>query len=150
MDFSKAFEKATALCARKEYCVSEMETKLKRWETPDELIPQVIEKLKANAFLDENRYARFFVRDKAKFNKWGVRKIAWALRQKKIPEDIAGEALAQISADDSLDTLINLLSGKNRTLKFDDPYKRKAALVRFAISRGFDYEMTLKVVERFL
>jgi regulatory protein len=150
MDFSKAFEKATGLCARKEYCVSEMVTRLKKWETPEELIPKVIEKLKANEFLDEKRYARFFVRDKVKFNQWGIRKIAWALRQKQIPEDIAGEALAQINADDSLETLIKLLSGKDRTLKLDDPYKRKAALVRFAVSRGFDYEITLKVVERFL
>lgn len=149
MDFKTAYNKTTALCARREYCSGDMIKKLKNWEVSDEIISKVINQLKEEKFIDDTRYARFFVRDKAKFNRWGEQKIIWAMRQKQISQEIIQEAINQLDQEELQNTLLQLLKEKNRQIKEDNSYKRKAALVRFATSRGFNYAQIQKGLEAF-
>ena len=149
MDFKTAYNKTTALCARREYCSGDMIKKLKNWEVSDEIISKVINQLKEEKFIDDTRYARFFVRDKAKFNRWGEQKIIWAMRQKQISQEIIQEAINQLDQEELQNTLLQLLKEKNRQIKEDNSYKRKAALVRFATSRGFSYAQIQKGLEAF-
>ena len=144
MDFKTAYNKTTSLCARREYCSGDIIKKLKSWEVPDEIITKVIGQLKEEKFIDDTRYARFFVRDKAKFNRWGEQKIVWAMRQKSISQEIIQDALNQLDQEELQNTLLQLLKGKNRQIKEDNPYKRKAALIRFATSRGFNFSQIQK------
>ncbi|MEI3422954.1 MAG: RecX family transcriptional regulator [Butyricimonas faecihominis] len=44
--------------------------------------------------------------------------------------------------------VLALLKQKNRGLKEEDPYKRKAKLFRFALSRGFDYETISRCIDQ--
>lgn len=149
MDFKTAYNKTTALCARREFCSGDMIKKLKNWEVSDEIISKVINQLKEEKFIDDTRYARFFVRDKAKFNRWGEQKIIWAMRQKQISQEIIQEAINQLDQEELQNTLLQLLKEKNRQIKEDNSYKRKAALVRFATSRGFNYAQIQKGLEAF-
>lgn len=149
MDFKTAYNKTTALCARREYCSGDMIKKLKNWEVSDEIISKVINQLKEEKFIDDTRYARFFVRDKAKFNRWGEQKIIWAMRQKQISQEVIQEAINQLDQEELQSTLLQLLKEKNRQIKEDNSYKRKAALVRFATSRGFNYAQIQKGLEAF-
>ncbi|HKL71956.1 MAG TPA: regulatory protein RecX [Marinilabiliaceae bacterium] len=149
MDFKTAYNKTTALCARREYCSGDMIKKLKNWEVSDEIISKVINQLKEEKFIDDTRYARFFVRDKAKFNRWGEQKIIWAMRQKQISQEVIQEAINQLDQEELQSTLLQLLKEKNRQIKEDNSYKRKAALVRFATSRGFNYAQIKKGLEAF-
>lgn len=147
MDFKTAYNKTTALCARREYCSGDMIKKLKNWEVPDEIITKVIGQLKEEKFIDDTRYARFFVRDKAKFNRWGEQKIVWAMRQKLISQEIIQDALNQLDQEELQNTLLQLLKEKNRQIKEENPHKRKAALIRFATSRGFNYSQIQKCLQ---
>lgn len=149
MDFKTAYNKTTALCARREFCSGDMIKKLKNWEVSDEIISKVINQLKEEKFIDDTRYARFFVRDKAKFNRWGEQKIIWAMRQKQISQEVIQEAINQLDQEELQSTLLQLLKEKNRQIKEDNSYKRKAALVRFATSRGFNYAQIQKGLEAF-
>lgn len=147
MDFKTAYNKTTALCARREYCSGDMIKKLKNWEVSEEIISKVITQLKEEKFIDDSRYARFFVRDKAKFNRWGKQKIVWAMRQKQIAQEIIQDAIIGLDDEEMQTTLQQLLIEKNRQIKEENPYKRKAALIRFATSRGFIYDQILKGLE---
>ncbi len=149
MDFKAAYNKTTALCARREFCSGDMIKKLKNWEVSDEIISKVINQLKEEKFIDDTHYARFFVRDKAKFNRWGEQKIIWAMRQKQISQEVIQEAINQLNQDELQNTLLQLLKEKNRQIKEDNSYKRKTALVRFATSRGFNYAQIQKGLEAF-
>jgi regulatory protein len=37
-----------------------------------------------------------------------------------------------------------MLANKARSIKDDDPWKRRNKLIRFGLSRGFDYDTVLK------
>lgn len=140
MDFQKTYDKVAAICARQEQCVSMVHDKLKKWEIEEADSLKIIERLVEEKFIDEKRYAGFYVRDKARFNKWGKTKIIWQLRRKGISPELINEALESIPMNEYKDNLLTLLRQKKRQLKVDDSYKRKASLMRFAASRGFDFD----------
>jgi regulatory protein len=150
MDFKTAFNKSAALCARQERCCSEIEARLEAWEVDQTVIDQVLSRLMEEKFIDEVRFAGFYAHDKFRFNKWGKQKIAWHLRQKKIDTQIIQAVLEKLDVQAYGDALFQLLEAKLRTLTGTDHYKKKAALARFAASRGFEFSEIMKTLDRLL
>ena len=70
------------------------------------------------------------------------------LREKGVAERIILHALSSLADEESDTTCLALLKQKNRGLKEEDPYKRKAKLFRFALSRGFDYETISRCIDQ--
>ena len=81
-----------ALCAQAEHCQYEMLEKMRKWEIPEEGQARVMERLVKERYVDDERFARAFVKDKIRYNKWGRRKVDQALWQKRIHEDIRKSA----------------------------------------------------------
>ena len=73
-----ALTRAAALCARSEQAESDVRAKLLAWGLTPASAAQVIERLQDEHFLDEQRYARAYCRDKFNFNGWGRIKIAFS------------------------------------------------------------------------
>ena len=71
--------KLTTLCTQSEHCSQEMLDKMKKWELPEDAIARNMEFLIQKKFVDDERFARFFIIDKIKYNKGGRRKVAQAL-----------------------------------------------------------------------
>jgi regulatory protein len=136
----QALSKAMALCSKAEKCVFDIQQKLEEWGVEQADIQKIIHVLKAERFIDEERYARYFVRDKFRFNQWGKVKIVYMLRQKKIAPSLIEEALQEIDEQVYLDLLVKLLKDKSRKTKFINEYDKKGKLIRFAQSRGFGFE----------
>lgn len=150
MDFNTAFNKAAALCAQQERCRSDIHDKLEAWQVDAAVAEAVLNKLVAEKYIDELRFAGFYARDKFRFNKWGRSKIAWHLRQKKIDNAVIAEVLSNLNDDDYQQTLFLLLKEKERSVAGRDFLKKKAALVRFAASKGFEYDQIMKTLDRLL
>lgn len=144
MDAKKALNATAALCSKKEHATADIRRKLANWGIGAEEQEKIIDFLRKNKFLDDSRFARFYARDKFRFNKWGKQKIAASLRQKQIDSSVIAEALNQLESSDYSDTCLHLLQQKLKQSKETDPIKQKAKLVRFGISRGFDYETVLQ------
>ena len=136
-----AFIELSALCAAAEHCQYEMTEKMRRWGLSDEAQARVMEKLVKGRFVDDERYARAFVADKLRYNKWGSRKIEQALWQKRIDEDIRQRALSAISSEEYLAVLRPLLAQKRRSTRAASDYELNQKLVRFALSRGFTFDV---------
>ena len=109
LTLEQALSKAQTLCARQERCSWDIRQKLKQWHVPSEDSEKIIDKLKANKFLDDERYALMFTRDKTKFNKWGPIKIAYALKSKKIPEEVIRKVLSEIQQGNDDNSILELI-----------------------------------------
>lgn len=144
MNAKKALNATAALCSKKEHATADIRRKLENWGISAEDQEKIIDFLRKNKFLDDSRFARFYARDKFRFNKWGKQKIAASLRQKQIDSNIIAEALNQLETSDYSDTCLHLLQQKLKQSKETDPIKQKAKLIRFGIGRGFDYETVLQ------
>jgi len=140
----KATRRAEALCAKQERCSYDIRMKLGQWQVSNGDVEKIIKQLIADGFINDERYARMFVRDKSKFNKWGPIKITYTLKSKHFSEDTIKDALGEIEHANDESTLKELLSKKLKGIKAKSPYDLKTKLIRFGISRGFGYEMVSK------
>lgn len=147
-DFEKYLFKAQAYCSRAEKCEMDVRTYLAKQHIEAADIVKIIERLKDDRFVDNERYARAFVSDAFKFNKWGRMKIRQALFQKGISEKLMAEPLAEIDDDEYFALLENLMKSKLKSTKNDDEYKLKASVFRFAASRGFEMDLIETVWDR--
>ena len=145
---TKALSRMANLCARREYCVFDIETKLQRYNLENDIIKSIIAKLKNEKYIDELRFTRSFIRDKIRFNKWGKTKILYALRQKRVPENIVNEAFLDFTDNDLNDSLQELLEAKWKTIKGNSDYENQTKLIRFGLSRGFDMGNILQCIRK--
>jgi regulatory protein len=148
IDIEKIEKRAKYLCAKREKCSSDMRLKLIQWgiTRPDAEI--IINKLVKEGFINDNRYAAIFVREKIHFNKWGTIKIAQALRIKGITDKIINDALNQIEEKTEEESLVVLLNKKISSIKSKTKYELKAKLIRFGLSRGYKYDDVLKIASK--
>ena len=135
----EAYLQLAAVCAQAEHCEQEMRDKMKRWEIDADAQDRVIDRLVKERYIDNKRYARAFVKDKIRYNKWGRRKVQQALWMKRISDDIQQQVLDEIDEKEYLNVLVPLLKQKRRTIKANNDYELNQKLVRFALSRGFDF-----------
>ncbi len=131
-------QKASTYCARSEHCISEVYTKLRQWNCNSDDCQQIIDELVENDFINEQRYAETYVKEKFKFNRWGNRKIAQALAQKRVDKKAVQQALELIDKEEYQNTLKQLIDKKEKSIKYSNEYERKTKLFRFAQSRGFE------------
>lgn len=141
MNEQEAYLQLAALCAQAEHCEQEMRDKMKRWELDETVQNRVINRLTEERYIDNERYARAFVKDKIRYNKWGRRKVQQALWMKRIDTDIQQRVLDEIDEKEYLDVLRPLLKQKRKSIKAGNDYELNQKLVRFALSRGFTFDI---------
>ena len=137
----EAYLQLAALCAQAEHCQQEMRDKMKRWEMAPEVQERVIARLIKERFIDDERYARAFVKDKIRYNKWGRRKVQQGLWMKHIDDDIQQRVLSEVDDTEYLAVLKPLLKQKAKSIKAENDYELTQKLVRFALGRGFTYDI---------
>ena len=140
--------KLTSLCARAEYCQHDMLEKMRKWEVNSVDKAEIMEYLLREKYVDEERYARHFISDKLRFNKWGRRKVEQALYMKRIPESIYRPILDEQCDEDYENILMPLLRNKLRTVKGKNSYDIRNKIIRFALSRGFETDLVLKAMDK--
>lgn len=143
----QALERLAALCSRGEQCTHDLAEKMRRWQLSAADIAAVLDELTRERFVDDERYARSFINDKLRFNRWGPVKIALALRQKGIGPDVVTPLLRDLGDEPFLAILRDLLREKERTIVARTPYELRAKLIRFAAGRGFPPSLVQQCVE---
>lgn len=141
MTEQEAYLQLAALCAQAEHCRQEMLDKMKRWGLDEGVKDRIISRLVKERFVDDERYARAFVKDKVRYNKWGRRKIQQALWMKRIDEHIQQQVLDEIEEREYLDVLRPLLKQKRKSVKAQNDYELNQKLIRFALGRGFTFDV---------
>lgn len=143
----EAYLQLAAMCAQAEHCEQEMRDKMKRWAIEPDAQDRVIARLIKERYIDNERYARAFVKDKIRYNKWGRRKVMQALWIKRIDNNILHQVLDEIDDKEYIDVLIPLLKQKRKTIKAKSDYELNQKLVRFALGRGFDFSIICQCMD---
>jgi regulatory protein len=134
--------KLEAFCAYQERCTQEVRTKLERLGADESLSMEVIKLLKENRFLDDKRFVEAYVQGKVRIKKWGRQKIKAALFQKRIDAKLIQEGIYAFISDEEYQLVVeSLIERKNRELSSEkNPQIKKQKLMRFLLSRGFQYD----------
>ena len=148
MTEQQALLKLTTLCTQSEHCSQEMLDKMKKWELSEDAIARNMQFLTEKKFIDDKRYARFFINDKIKYNKWGRRKVEQALWMKHISKDISDPIFEEIEDELYMETLLPLMKNKYKTIKAKNDYERSMKLIRFALGRGYGMDIIHKCINK--
>ena len=142
----KVLSRLQNLCAKQECCSADMMSKATKALDGDRAqAAEVVEALIKEKYVDDARYAAAFAREKAAITGWGPVKIRFALAAKGIKGDAVTEALEEIDGGRAEEKLRKLLESKWKTLA-DDP-QGKLKLIKFALSRGYEYDQIKTAVE---
>ena len=113
----------------------------------DEETSEVCDYIEEVGLVDDDLYVKFFVEDSFRIKNKGARKIVYELKQRGIDDDKIEEAIEEAS-DIEYEALKEAYERKLEATKSEtDPYKRKNKIIRFLISRGFDYSDIKDIVD---
>ena len=143
----EALQKLSALCARAEHSSGEMLEKMRRWQLSEDARELVLDRLIDEKFVDDERFARLFVREKIRFDRWGRRKIEQALYQKGVASDISRLVLDEVDDEAYVAELKKLIAAKRRSVKAENDYELRQKLTKYALGRGFGYEVIRRCID---
>ena len=143
----QVLDKMAKYCAYQERCVKDVRDKLKAFEISEEEKAKIIDYLLDNRFVNDERYAKAFVRGKVNQSGWGVNKIRFHLIQKGIDKDIIEEALGQTDEEAYRQRLIEILETKAKTVKAANDFEKKRKLATYAMQKGFEGSLVWEVLK---
>jgi regulatory protein len=145
-DRKKLLIKIRNYCANQERSLAEVKNKLSEMGFSGKEMLDVVDELKKEKFVDEQRFACAYSSGKFRINKWGKMKITAGLKSHQISESLIRVGLQEIDRREYMSVLTDILEKKALTLKKDAPQSRKNKMIRFALSKGFEYEVILEVL----
>ena len=146
MDKETALKKILHYCNYQGRCKKEIYDKLNSFELDETDKNFIVGFLQEEGFINDERYCRSYVKSKLNLKKWGVNKIRLSLFEKGINKEIIDNVISEIDKDSYKEELLNLL--KNKKIEETDPYKRKAKLIRYAVSKGYSLNEVMETVDK--
>lgn len=144
----QALQSLMRLAARSEKSTGDALRLMRTWGVPEAEQRGVLDKLIADRYIDNRRYAEAYTREKSRLAGWGERKIAMQLRLKGVERETISTVLAELMADDSrAERLHEKLEKKLRSVKAANDYELRGKLLRYALGLGYDYDMAAEVIE---
>ena len=141
----KVLSRLEAQCSRREYCSGDVLSKaVKALDGNADQAAEILDSLIKDGFVSDGRYASAYAREKAQIDGWGPIKIRHALSVKGIGREVIDAALQEVDDPAATARLERLLASKARSLEGDPQARLK--LIRFALSRGYEYSQVQKLV----
>jgi len=145
----QVLDKIAKYCAYQERCVKDVRDKLKTFDIPQKEKDEILDYLLDNRFVNDDRFAKSFVRGKINQSGWGANKIRFHLIQKGIDKDIIEETLGQTDEETYRQRLIDILKTKSKTVKAENDFERKRKLAAYAMQKGFEGNLVWDILKEF-
>ncbi|MEK7620918.1 MAG: RecX family transcriptional regulator [Patescibacteria group bacterium] len=139
-EFGKAYTRALELIMRRPRSEKEMRDYARRKKWSDEIYQKVLARLKDKSYVDDKKFAEFWLKARIGGKPTSKRKISAELAQKGISREIADSVTSSYSNEDELDTLKILVNKKQS--KYPDEKKFMAYLA----SQGYRFDQIKQVL----
>lgn len=142
-------KKVYSYCAYQDRSEKQVREKLAALEAPEEWVPEILETVKREKFLNEKRFAISYTRGRFFQKGWGRFKIALGLTSHEIDEKIIEEALKEIPNGEYLQAVRDLIVQKRSSLKGQDGLVAMDKTYQFLLSRGFEPNIILTEIKKY-
>lgn len=147
MQYKEALEKAMKYCAYQERAQADVRKKLKSLGCSYEDIENILCDLIEQNFLNEERFARLYIRSKFNQNGWGKKKIGLALAQKEISEYSLKNAWEEIDPEAYWQKCKEWALKQYEKSQHLSVYDRKGKVAQFLMNKGFENDMVWQICE---
>ena len=135
-------------CGEAERCSSDVVHKLREWKVKEGDIEPILQQLKKEIFVDDQRFLMLYAIDKWKLNHWGKQKIINKLYEKGFEKNDIVPTLNFIDEEEYVFELSKMLEKKLKSLGKESRESKVRKLLAFAGSRGFEEEYILQWLEQ--
>jgi len=141
--------KLMQFCAYRDRSQKEVQEKLREMRMIPEACEQITIQLMRENFLNEERFARSFVRGKFRIKKWGRIKIKQELKKREISTPLIKLGFTEIDPSEYYSTLNDLAEKKLPLIKEANSYKKKQKLISFLHQKGYEFPVIMEILEEF-
>ncbi len=146
---AEALASLMRLCSRAEKSSGDARRLMRGWGVAPTDAEGVLAELTAKRFIDDERYAAAYTREKLRTSGWGAHKIGAALAAKGIARATITAALDQhLDPEQQGDRLERYLERRMPRVKAATRYELRTKLTRYALSLGYDYETVAAAIEK--
>ena len=143
----EATQKIENFCVYQERCHGEVIDKLRSMKMNSDEIDEILVHLIHDNFLNEERFARSFVRGKHRIKYWGKIRIINELKFRNISQTMINIALMEITNEEYLNTF-NILSERHwNTMTEKNTLKKRKKFCDYLIRRGFESNLVYDKVK---
>lgn len=142
----EARKKLEYYCSYQERCHKEVEQKLKGMKMIPEARNIIMLHLMENDYLNEERFAKTYVRGKFKIKKWGRRRLVLELRKKDVSKVNINLALKEIEEPEYTEVFNELSEKKANSLRESNILRKKQKLRDYLLYRGWETHMVYERV----
>jgi len=135
---AEAQKKLEHYCAYQERCHKEVRQKLRDLDMIPEAADIIIVHLLQHNYLNEERFAKIFVRGKFNIKKWGRFRLTRELKIKQISKININAALGEISEDEYIGVFNTLAEKKVNMMLETNKLKKKKKLINYLLYRGWE------------
>ncbi len=146
----EAQKKLENYCAYQERCHKEVRLKLKDMKMIPEAVDKIIVHLIQQNYLNEERFAKAFVRGKFRIKKWGKNRLTRELKLREVSRYSIDAALKEIDLDDYNKTLDELTKKRIDEVKEKKQLKKKRKVADYLLYRGWESHLVYQKLNEYL
>ena len=144
----EALKKLQNYCSYQERCHQEVQQKLKEMHMIPEAIDFITVQLIQDNFLNEERFAKTYVRGKFIIKKWGRHRLTLELKKKNVSKNNINQALKEIDEQEYIDTFNSLAEKRLKSIKEPNKLKKKKKLTDYLLYRGWESHLVYDKVNK--
>ncbi len=150
-DPARTYNRALDMLARAPRTARDLRRRLLLKGEPESDVDVTVERLTASGLLNDEAYARAFVRAKVASQGFSRRRLQQELAKRGVARDIADAAIVEVLQDDDVDEAANIervAQKKLRTLRGLDEETKRRRLFSYLARRGYEVDDVRAVVRR--
>ena len=128
-----AVEKIRRFCEYQDRCEAEVRRKMAQLLVPAEERDSLMEQLKEERYVDDERFAESFIRGKVNQKRWGRVKIKVELQQRGISATVISKMMSEMD-ETKYEENLRYLVGKWRS---ENPGGERGKMVRHLMGKGY-------------
>jgi regulatory protein len=138
-----AYQRALRFLSYRPRSEKEVVDNLRKHETPEYIIAEVIERLSETGLIDDVKFTRLWIENRSEFRPRGSYALRAELRQKGIGDDAIESALGGVD-----EAVLALQAGRKKAarVKETDEQVFRQKMYGFLSRRGFNYEIITEAV----
>lgn len=144
--YGSPYEAAVRFLATRPRSVAEIRRHLRSERFDDEAIDGAIDKLRAQRYVDDLDFAKYWVEQRARFRPKGDRALIAELTNKGVGRETIEIALGEGPIETEADRARRAIGRSVTRWQALEPAERRRKIHAFLASRGFDYEVIDEII----
>ena len=140
---NNAYDKLTRYCLYRERCTFEVQQKMYELKLDEDASQQLMNQLKEEKYLDDERYVKAYINARIYLKKWGKKKIQAELSLRKLDRTLVKKLLLEVDDPIYIRHLQELAEKKWNTLYKKPDREKQAALLRYLSSKGYEQDLIM-------